>query len=171
VISHETHRGRCLYHPMITLHLIRQFPELKLTLDMSHWAVVTERLTEGGWFNAAAGSDEEEQCWNEVVSRVEHIHARIGSAQHAQTGTEATPQEREIFQGVWCKVWRTKLNQHNTLQDTKEAREGWFSSTPEYGPPPYLIKGASSNHREELWTLVETEKQHLLNEWEKLIQS
>lgn len=55
IISHETHRGRCLYHPAIALDVVQSFPELKLTLDMSHWAVVTERLVEGGWFDADPG--------------------------------------------------------------------------------------------------------------------
>jgi len=43
-ISHETHRSRILYSPWTTLDLLREFPDLMLTLDFSHWTVVCERL-------------------------------------------------------------------------------------------------------------------------------
>jgi len=40
----ETHRSRTLYHPVRTLELLREAPPLEITLDLSHWCVVTERL-------------------------------------------------------------------------------------------------------------------------------
>ena len=44
-VSHETHRGRPLFHPTPTRRLLRAHgaDRLKLTLDMSHWHVASER--------------------------------------------------------------------------------------------------------------------------------
>jgi hypothetical protein len=43
-VSHETHRGRALFNPFITGHLLNKFPTLYITADLSHWLVVCERL-------------------------------------------------------------------------------------------------------------------------------
>lgn len=43
-VSHETHRGRALFNPFITAHLLNKFPTLYITADWSHWTVVCERL-------------------------------------------------------------------------------------------------------------------------------
>lgn len=43
-VSHETHRGRALFNPFITAHLLNRFPDLYITADWSHWTVVCERL-------------------------------------------------------------------------------------------------------------------------------
>ncbi|KAJ3334067.1 hypothetical protein HDU76_011591 [Blyttiomyces sp. JEL0837] len=42
-VSHETHRGRILSSPWRALMLAKRFPDLKFTLDLSHWLVVLER--------------------------------------------------------------------------------------------------------------------------------
>ncbi len=44
VLSHETHRSRYFSNPWNTERILHQFPELKLTCDLSHWVCVAERL-------------------------------------------------------------------------------------------------------------------------------
>ena len=43
-VAHETHRGRILYNPWATRDLLRLFPDLMLSCDLSHWVCITERL-------------------------------------------------------------------------------------------------------------------------------
>lgn len=47
-VSHETHRGRALFNPFVTGHLLNKFPTLYITADWSHWVVVCERLLNDG---------------------------------------------------------------------------------------------------------------------------
>ncbi|RHY62607.1 hypothetical protein DYB30_000085 [Aphanomyces astaci] len=64
-IAHETHRGRALWNPWRTLHVIEQFPSLKLTLDFSHWVVAAERLLDSEW---------DHQWIERVLPHVLHTH-------------------------------------------------------------------------------------------------
>ncbi len=43
-VGFETHRSRSLFHPIRTRELLAELPPIELTLDFSHWCVVTERL-------------------------------------------------------------------------------------------------------------------------------
>jgi len=186
IVSHETHRGRCLYHPTITLEILRKFPNLRLTLDVSHWAIVTERLEEGGWFGTVPGSPEEQNNWTEILSRVNHIHARIGSQQSPQLSAP-TFHQRKIYYDLWKKCWTLGI----------ENRAGkhpiFFSATPEYGPFPYFSASTTAsttttittstttiktttttettNISNLLWELVEAEKKLLLEQWDKFRNS
>jgi hypothetical protein len=66
---------------------------------MSHWNVVTERPLGIGWFGVNPGSEEEAKCWDLVISRVDHIHARIGTDQHAQV-SDPSPENRKFYEGT-----------------------------------------------------------------------
>jgi len=122
VVSHETHRGRALYSPWVTVRLIQKFPELKLTCDFSHWVVVCERLLDSQFDNKWLPS---------IANRCHHIHARIGYSQHAQV-PDPMALEYEVavkrFEMLWKLIW---MHQKTTGSE--------FSTlTPEYGPAPYL---------------------------------
>ncbi|KAF4149555.1 putative xylose isomerase-like protein [Phytophthora infestans] len=123
ILAHETHRGRMFYSPWPTLALLEEFPGLKLTLDFSHWCVVTERL-----LNAP---EDEEWLLNKVVPRVRHVHGRVGTEHAAQLPyplDELSRNEVERFQKLWDAVW--------THQNEKAiGKRPTF--TPEYGPIPY----------------------------------
>jgi len=85
MICHETHRGRVLYNPWATRDLCREFPELKLTADLSHFVCVAERVF----------SDADED-WKEVMVEIaratRHIHARVGYAQGPQVPDPRAPE-------------------------------------------------------------------------------
>ena len=124
--GHETHRGRILYSPWTTRELLRDFPNLQLTLDLSHWIVVCERLLETDY----------EWTWlqSQVIPRVAHVHARVGHAQAPQVSTTDDPafaSEVAYFDRVWKSV-----HQHRQSQGLDS------TLCLEYGPYPYQPKGA-----------------------------
>ena len=66
-VYHETHRGRMLYSAPITADYLARLPELRLTLDISHWCNVHESFL----------ADQPEHVAL-ALSRAGHIHARVG---------------------------------------------------------------------------------------------
>lgn len=121
ILSHETHRGRMFYSPWPTLALLEEFPSLKLTLDFSHWCVVTERLLDAPQDN--------DWLLNKVVPRVRHVHGRVGTEQASQLpyplDDDLSRKEVERFQRLWDAIWNQQKSEENS------------TFTPEYGPIPY----------------------------------
>lgn len=136
-ISHETHRGRPLGNPFLTLRLLHALPSLRLTADISHWMVVCERLL-GGREGGREGEGLEEELLRTVAGRTDHVHARRGNAQSAQVvmrgrggrkedGKDKRKEgrgEREVFERFWRWVQEAK----------REGGRGVWTVTPEYGP-------------------------------------
>ncbi|KAG7399097.1 hypothetical protein PHYBOEH_009675 [Phytophthora boehmeriae] len=121
ILAHETHRGRMFYSPWPTLALLEEFPSLKLTLDFSHWCLVTERLLDA--------PQEEKWLLEKIVPRVRHVHGRVGTAQAAQLpyphDAELSCDEGDRFQKLWNAIW------------THQKADTSSTFTPEYGPIPY----------------------------------
>ncbi len=119
-ISHETHRGRYFATPWRTTRILRRFPNLRITCDLSHWVCVCERLLPdlGEMVTLAA-----DHC--------HHIHARVGFAEGPQVPDPSAPEyaaELAAHEAWWDQIWRS------------QQRRGYACSTltPEFGPPPYL---------------------------------
>lgn len=120
ICSFETHRATSLYSPWVTLDLIRQLPDLKFTMDISHWVLVCERLLNDSMDDLSG-----------FIDRVHHIQARVGYAQGPQVPHPAAPEYAEeltFYQGIWEAVWKVHL---------KEGREVTTMTT-EFGPDGYL---------------------------------
>lgn len=66
-IAHETHRLRPFGNPWTTRHVLEAFPELKLTVDLSHCVCVCERLLPDLGDIIAL-----------VARHCHHLHARVG---------------------------------------------------------------------------------------------
>ncbi|NRF95901.1 sugar phosphate isomerase/epimerase [Paenibacillus frigoriresistens] len=118
-IGHETHRGRAMFTPWTTAVLLREFPELKLTSDFSHWVCVCESLLE----------DQKENL-ELAFQRTIHIHARVGFAQGPQVPHPAAPEyavELSAHEEWWKRIIQTNLNTGIEL-----------TFTPEFGPPAYM---------------------------------
>ncbi|HEV2128562.1 MAG TPA: TIM barrel protein [Thermomicrobiales bacterium] len=119
-VGHETHRGRILYNPWVTVLMLDRFPDLKLVGDFSHWTCVAERLL-GDQADIIA------RC----AERCLHIHARVGYEEGPQVPDPRAPEYRyclEAFERWWDLVW-----------DAQAARGLAVTTlTPEYGPPGYL---------------------------------
>jgi sugar phosphate isomerase/epimerase len=118
-IYHETHRGRFSFNLPDTKKYIQAIPELKLTLDISHWMVVHESLLENQDAELA-----------EVLNRSHHIHARIGHAEGPQVNNPEAPE------------WKKAVDRHLDIWE-KTIRQKWqsqdiFTITTEFGPADYM---------------------------------
>ena len=116
-LVHETHRARFSYTLPATLEMLADFPALKLTLDISHWMVVHERLI-----------SQKDPFLQRILPAVQHIHARVGFSEGPQINNPAAPEwadALEIHLDIWEKIIRS------TTRDI-------FTITTEFGPPPYL---------------------------------
>lgn len=119
-ISHETHRQRYFCTPWQTRHILEQFPDLRITCDLSHWVCVCERLLgDLGDVIALAA----EHCY--------HVHARVGFEEGPQVPDPAAPEYAShlaAHEAWWDQIWESQRRRgftHSTL-------------TPEFGPPPYM---------------------------------
>ena len=116
-VLHETHRGRFSYTLPESVAMLRKFPNLKYTLDVSHWMVVHERLL-----------TESDPLLQEIFPAVDHIHARVGFAEGPQVPNPAAPEwknEVKAHLDIWEKIIRSQTG-------------NVFTVTTEFGPPPYM---------------------------------
>ena len=119
-VGHETHRGRVLFTPWGTASLLREFPELKLTADFSHWACVCESLLEDQGEAVLLASQ-----------RAIHIHGRVGYAEGPQVPDPRAPEFAPAVE-AHERWWKHIVREH-----AREERPR-VSFTPEFGPPDYL---------------------------------
>ncbi|QSZ40655.1 TIM barrel protein [Sulfurimonas aquatica] len=146
-ISFETHRSRSLFTPWVTRRMTKAIPEMKLTLDISHWCVVAERLM-----------DTEMDTIKAIAPNVHHFHARVGYAQGPQVPHPAAPEYQKALQShqeCWELAW-----------DSQKAKGMKISTmTPEFGPDGYLHTLPFTNAPiADLWEIncwmAETQKKH-----------
>lgn len=119
-IAHETHRGRILYAAPVARKFMEAIPELRLTLDISHWCNVHESFLEG-----------QEETVEMVLQRVDHIHARVGHPEGPQVNDPRAPEWKTALVkhlAWWDKVVELKIKQG--------ARRITFLT--EFGPPDYM---------------------------------
>lgn len=118
-IYHETHRGRMLYAAHVTKDFIHKYPELKLTLDISHWCNVHESLL-----------DDQPETIELALQRTEHIHARIGYAEGPQVNDPRAPE------------WEGTVKQHfawwDKVVERKKKNGETMTFLTEFGPPLYM---------------------------------
>lgn len=118
-IYHESHRGRILFAANITRQFIEKVPDLRLTLDISHWCNVHESYL----------SDQEETIAM-ALNRTDHIHARIGHPEGPQVSDPRAPEWKQAVEthfGWWDKIVERKK---------KEGKLMTFLT--EFGPPDYM---------------------------------
>ncbi|MBB5637301.1 sugar phosphate isomerase/epimerase [Pedobacter cryoconitis] len=118
-IYHETHRSRMLYSAPAALPYLQKNPDLRLTLDISHWCNVSESLLE-----------DQPATVELAISRTDHVHSRIGHAEGPQVGDPRAPEwkaESDAHFAWWDKVVATKKEQGKLL-----------TMLTEFGPPSYM---------------------------------
>ncbi|WP_300601827.1 sugar phosphate isomerase/epimerase [Niabella sp.] len=145
-IYQETHRNKWSYGAHTVYPLLKQKPELGLTLDVSHWFCVSESYLE-----------DQQAAVQAAVRQTFHVHARVGHIEGPQVFDPALPE------------YARALNEHLKIWDQWVAyrqQQGFAESTftPEFGPPPYLT-GANRDVdlQQEQWGLNLWMK-NLLNE-------
>lgn len=119
-ILHETHRGRMCYSVPVTTAFLARYPEMKLTLDISHWTNVHESLL-----------DDQAEAVNEALRHTRHIHARVGHQQGPQVNDPRAPE------------WENAMKRHLEWWDSavkyqSESGKKQITFLTEFGPPTYL---------------------------------
>lgn len=119
-ILHETHRGRMCYSAPVTAAFLNRYPEMKLTLDISHWTNVHESLL-----------DDQPEAVNLALKHTRHIHARVGHQQGPQVNDPRAPE------------WEGVVKRHLEWWDTAvkyqlDSGKKQVTFLTEFGPPAYL---------------------------------
>jgi sugar phosphate isomerase/epimerase len=116
---HETHRARLLFAAHITQAYLEAVPEMRLTLDISHWVVVHNHYL-----------DELAEALQLAFQRTAHIHSRVGYSNGPQVADPRAPNESQALDehlAWWDAVVKARLAAGENL-----------TITPEFGPPSYM---------------------------------
>lgn len=118
-IYHETHRSRMLYSAPASRFYLDQNPDLRLTLDISHWCNVSESLLE-----------DQPETVNLAISRTDHVHSRVGHAEGPQASDPRAPEWKSAVEAHfewWDKIVAIKKKEGKIL-----------TMLTEFGPPTYM---------------------------------
>ncbi|MBP6795195.1 MAG: sugar phosphate isomerase/epimerase [Saprospiraceae bacterium] len=119
-ILHETHRGRMCFAAHITKAFLEKYPEMALTLDISHWCNVHESLL-----------TDQADTVNFALTRTKHIHARVGHEEGPQINDPRAPE--------WTETINTHLKWWDKVIELNEAKGNTsFTFLTEFGPPNYM---------------------------------
>jgi sugar phosphate isomerase/epimerase len=119
IICHETHRSRILYAAPVARQYMENIPELRITLDISHWCNVHESLL----------ADQEETV-SLALSRADHIHARIGHPEGPQVNDPRAPE--------WDEAVKSHLAWWDKIIEQKKKAGQRMTILTEFGPPYYM---------------------------------
>ena len=120
-IVHETHRGKFSFAAHITKQYLEKLPELRITLDISHWCNVAETFL-----------DDQQEAIDLAIKRTDHIHSRVGYQEGPQIPDPRAPEWQdavEIHALWWDQVIKLK----------RKSGADQFTITSEFGAPPYLL--------------------------------
>ncbi len=118
-VFHETHRNKFSFAAHVTLTYLKTMPDLKITLDASHWVAVAESYLH-----------DQPDAMQLAIERTEHIHARVGHPEGPQITDPRVPewqQAVDIHLGWWDRVVDRKR---------QESPDALLTITPEFGPRP-----------------------------------
>jgi sugar phosphate isomerase/epimerase len=119
-IVHETHRNKFSFAAHITRHYLEQMPDLKLTLDISHWICVAESFLE-----------DQQETVQLAIDRTEHVHARVGYPCGPQIPDPRVPE--------WQHALNTHLTWWDKIAERKKKENTLLTISPEFGPHPYMV--------------------------------
>jgi sugar phosphate isomerase/epimerase len=119
-ILHETHRGRMCFAANITRQFLEKYPDMALTLDISHWTNVHESMLEDQAENIEI-----------ALQRTKHIHARVGHEEGPQVNDPRAPE--------WAYTFKKHLEWWDKVLKYREAAgDKRMTFLTEFGPPNYL---------------------------------
>ncbi|MCJ8012726.1 TIM barrel protein [Paenibacillus sp. KQZ6P-2] len=131
----ETHRGTVTQDLIRTVSYVEAIPELRLTIDLSHYVVAGEMN---------GGSDEAEACFQKLLSRTGAIHARVSNGEQVQidVGQDGEHPMVASFKRWWTygfKSWKAGACPGELLPFVTEL-----------GPPGYAITRRTDGSDEEI---------------------
>jgi sugar phosphate isomerase/epimerase len=118
-IVHETHRGKALFAVHIANQFFQRLPNLRVTLDISHWCNVHESLLH-----------DQKEMVDVALSRTSHIHSRIGHPEGPQVNDPRAGEWKDVVD-AHLKWWDAVVEHHR-----KAGRD--LTITTEFGPPTYM---------------------------------
>jgi len=118
-IIHETHRGKSLFAASITQGYLTKIPDLRITLDISHWCNVHESLL-----------DDQQEAVNLALSRTDHIHSRVGHPEGPQVNDPRAPE--------WADALNAHLGWWDEIVDSHKRNGTELTVTTEFGPATYM---------------------------------
>ena len=118
-IYHETHRSRIMFAAHTTRQFIEKIPELRLTLDISHWCNVHESLLQ-----------DQKETVDMALERAEHIHARIGHPEGPQVSDPRAPE--------WESAVKAHFAWWDKIIERKKKNGEVATILTEFGPPDYM---------------------------------
>jgi sugar phosphate isomerase/epimerase len=140
-IYQETHRNKWAYAAHVVYPFLRKYPDLPLTLDVSHWFCVSESYLE-----------DQQIAVDEAIRHARHIHARVGHTEGPQVWEPSSPEYAEALE-AHLKIW------DKWIQTRREEGASLCTITPEFGPPPYMVFANRTG--------TPTQEQWRLNSWMK----
>ena len=119
-VVHETHRGKFSFAAHVTHQYLQLLPDLRLTLDVSHWVNVAESYL-----------DDQSSALGMAIERTDHLHARVGYPEG--------PQVPDPRAGVWKEALEKHLKWWDAVAVLKKASGDVLTVSPEFGPYPYMV--------------------------------
>ncbi|SDS34559.1 hypothetical protein SAMN05216490_0986 [Mucilaginibacter mallensis] len=119
-VYHETHRNKFSFAAHITKEYLQKMPDLRITLDASHWVCVAESFLE-----------DQQGAMQLAIERTEHIHARVGYEEGPQVPDPRVPE--------WQYALNRHLNWWDKVAERKKLEGAVLTITPEFGPFPYMV--------------------------------
>lgn len=118
-IYHETHRAKILFAAHIARQFIEKIPELRLTLDISHWCCVAGSLLQ-----------DQEETVLKALERTDHVHSRVGLRNGPQIPEPRAPEFKKEVDTHFA--WWDKVVELKTAKGEK------LTMTTEFGPSSYM---------------------------------
>lgn len=118
-VIHETHRGKALFAANIARPFLERNPDLRLTLDISHWCNVHESYLQ----------DQADDV-DLALSHTSHIHSRVGHPEGPQVNDPRAPEWKGALH-IHLRWWDKVVALH------KEHKKN-LTITTEFGPAGYL---------------------------------
>ena len=130
----ETHRGRITQDPLRAMKLMAALPEIRFTIDLSHWMVG------GEW---ALHDVQLQQVIDHVIERAGLIHGRVSNGHQVQIdiGPDGDNPWANPFKEWWTRVFRI-------AQKTPERSVPFVC---ELGPPPYAMVDLDGKEISDRW--------------------